>query len=242
MYNGKRILAIVPARSGSKGIKDKNIKPLNEISLIGHAGLILSECTWLDAKILSTDSPLYAEEAGRYQLAVPSLRPAELSSDTARVMDAIKHDLAVCEAHYGQTFDIILIIEPTSPNRTAEDLTACVATLTASDADSVVTVSPIDTKYHPDKLLTIKSDKLTHYSSEGKNIRNRQELKNSYFIRNGICYALTRNCVLEHGRTFTTNTLPVIIDRPVANIDSEIDLIWANFISQHTSQKEAPHG
>src|SRR3989304_2034118 len=122
MWQGKNILAVVPARSGSKGIPDKNMRHVKGISLIGHAGLCLQQLKWIDAKIISTDSSSYAKEGERYGLAAPFLRPAELSSDTATAVETIAHAIKEADAHYAKRFDIVLIVEPTSPLRQARDI------------------------------------------------------------------------------------------------------------------------
>ena len=93
MLNGKRILAVVPARSGSKGIPHKNLQPLQGISLIGWAGRTLQAVSFLDARVISTDSPAYAREGARYGLDAPFLRPRTLSTDRAAAIDVARHAL-----------------------------------------------------------------------------------------------------------------------------------------------------
>ena len=97
MLDGMNVLAIVPARSGSKGIPNKNICELSGISLIGWAGLCLSKLKWLDGKIISTDSKDYAEEGKRYGLDAPFLRPENLSTDTSNIYDTVVHAPFVLE-------------------------------------------------------------------------------------------------------------------------------------------------
>lgn len=230
MLHGKRILAVVPARSGSKGIPDKNLRQIAGISLIGHAGRTLQAAPFIDAKVISTDSPVYAEEAQQFGIDAPFLRPAELSSDQSGVIDALQHAISESERHYQISFDVLLIIEPTSPLRTPEDIERTTVHLIASGADSVVTVSPLSAQSHPNKILKISDAKLTFYTEQGRSIVNRQQLKDDLYYRNGICYALTRQCVMEQKKVITANTEAVIITRPVANIDSPLDLDWAAFL------------
>ena len=81
MFRNKRILAVVPARSGSKAVKNKNMRKIGDFSLIAHAGLCLQKLPWIDWKIISTDSSMYGEEGRRFGLEVPFIRPEELSQD-----------------------------------------------------------------------------------------------------------------------------------------------------------------
>ena len=142
MYLGKRVLAVVPARSGSKGVPDKNMKVLGGLSLIARAAECLNELDWLDAKVLSTDSNRYADEGKKYGLPAPFLRPDLLSSDTSTAIDTMVHALHESEKVFDTEFDILLIIEPTSPFRMASDIEGVFRELVENNADSVVCVSP----------------------------------------------------------------------------------------------------
>lgn len=230
MLQGKRILAVVPARSGSKGIPHKNMRRLQGVSLIGWAGKTLSQLPFLDAKVISTDSPEYAEEGRRYGLEVPFLRPDHLSTDDAGAVETVQHALVESEQHYGTTFDVILIIEPTSPLRTAEDVARATRRLVDTDADSVVAVSPLWDKAHPLKILKLENGRLRFFEEKGKDIKGRQALSGGLYWRNGVCYALTRACLMERNAIFTENTLADVITRPIVNIDEPIELQWAEFL------------
>ena len=117
-----RILAVVPARSGSKGIPDKNMQALGGNSLIARAGLTLKACPSVDRAIISTDSPRYAAEGRTHGLDAPFLRPPELSTDTAGAVETVIHAMNAAETHYGEFFGIVLIVEPTCPLRRPDDI------------------------------------------------------------------------------------------------------------------------
>lgn len=236
MLLGKKILAVVPARSGSKGIPDKNICSLAGTSLIGWAGICLSKLDWIDSKILSTDSAEYANEGVKFGLSAPFLRPKHLSTDTAGAVETITHALLEAEKYYSLHFDIVLIIEPTSPLRTAEDIENAALLLVKAKADSVVCVSELSMKAHPLKVLKVVDDKLMFYDEKGSSITARQSLEGLYW-RNGVCYALTRDCLLENKKIFTENSRPLVIKREIVNIDEPIDLEWAEFLIQRGSKK-----
>lgn len=230
MFLGKTILAVVPARSGSKGIPHKNMKKIRGRSLIGWAGRTLAAIGWIDAKVISTDSKSYAAEAKRNGLAAPFLRPAKLSTDAAGAMETMQHALFACEDYYQKRFDILLIIEPTSPLRVKKDIEQCVRQLIQTGADSSLTVSPLSTKSHPNKIFTIDHDRVAFYGKEGRRIQSRHQLSGDYYWRNGLCYALTRECLVNKKAVITDNTVPIVVQRPVSNIDDPLDLEWATFL------------
>jgi len=235
----KNILAVVPARSGSKGIRNKNIRNIRGTTLIGWAGNCLDRLSWLDSKVISTDSMDYAIEGGRYGLDAPFLRPPELSTDKAGAIETVIHALLESENHYKNSFDIILIVEPTSPLRKPEDIDAAARLLINSGADSVVTVSPLSSKFHPAKALTVENGRLGFYEEGGSLVISRQSLNKLYW-RNGVCYALTRACLLDKKQIFTDKTLPLIIDREIVNIDNPIELDWAEFLlSRNKNETES---
>lgn len=238
MYLNKSVIAIVPARSGSKGIPGKNMRKLSGLTLIGHVGTCLSRLPWLDAKVISSDCPAYIEEGGRYGLDAPFVRPAELSGDTAGAVETAVHALAEAERAYGRTYDVVLLIEPTSPLREAEDVERATELLIRSQADSVVTVSALPSKFHPRKIFGLDGGKLAFYERDGAEIAYRQALDDKYW-RNGVCYALTRDCLLNKRKIVTDRTLPLPIDREVVNIDEPVELEWADFLLRKRGKKEA---
>ena len=127
--------------------------------------------------------------------------------------------------------EAVLWVEPTSPLRRPDDLCRAVEMLRTTDAETVVAVSPVPTAFHPDKVLVYERW-LAHGSVRGRSIANRQNLEGAYFARNGVCYVVGRTA-LDHGKGFVTErSLPLVIERPVANIDTPLDLAWAEFLLQ----------
>jgi CMP-N-acetylneuraminic acid synthetase len=223
MLDGRSILAIVPARSGSKGIPGKNMRALRGVSLIGWAGRTLAQLPFIDRRIITTDARAYADEGERYGLEAPFLRPPELSTDTAGAVETIQHALTAMETQTGRRFDVVLLVEPTSPLRRPEDVEKTARALIASGADSAVTVSPLPAKFHPLKALTMTGEGLGFYLEAARDIQSRQALEPLYW-RNGVCYGLTRACVLEQGAIFGKRTVAVPIDHEVVNIDEPSEL------------------
>jgi CMP-N,N'-diacetyllegionaminic acid synthase len=235
---GKRVLAVVPARSGSKGIPNKNLALLEGVSLIGRAGLVLEQASFVDARVLSTDSAEYAREGRKFGLGCWFLRPDSLSGDAAGAVETCQHALLESEDHYQTSFDVILIVEPTSPFRNAGDLDRVARLLLESGADSAVSVSPLAAKAHPRKILSLNGGRLGFFDKSGSLVKGRQELTGDYFWRNGVCYALTRECLMTKEAIFTSNTVADVISRPVVNIDDPIELLWAEFLLGEPEGKE----
>jgi len=196
MIEGRRVLAVVPARAGSKGVTDKNIRHVRGLSLIGWAGRVLRQLEYLDARIISTDSDLYATEGIRHGLDMPFLRPPELSTDTATAVDTITHALHEMERRAGQPFDIILVVEPTSPLRLPDDITRTLMHVVRDRRDSAVAVSPLNPKWHPRKALRIVDGRVAPFVESDTAVTARQQL-DRLFWRNGVCYAVTRECLLK---------------------------------------------
>ena len=229
MINGLRVLAVVPARSGSKGVPDKNMRLLAGKSLIGHAGDCLGALDWVDRRVISTDSAAYAAEGKRFGLDAPFLRPSKLSDDRAKAIDAMQHALNACEKHWNERYDIFMLIEPTSPFRTPADIENAVHGMVDGDYLSAVTVSPTDTKAHPLKMLKVEEDRLEFYDDAAASITARQQLPPLY-VRNGACYAMRREALLEGDNVITERTFASVIDRQLVNIDEPIDFEWAEFL------------
>ena len=231
----RRVLAVVPARSGSKGIPDKNMLVVGGMSLIARAGEVLAALDFVDAKVISTDSDRYAQEGEAHGLSAPFRRPEELSRDDTPATAVLQHALAEAERVDGGTFDVILLLEPTSPTRTADDVRAAAELLVSSGADSIVTVSRVDAKFHPDKLLELSDGKLSFHTSAGASIQARQQLAGDFYFRNGCCYALRRECIVERQAIITENTLPLVVEHPVANIDTLDDVRLAEWLLSSSS-------
>ena len=229
MLLDRRILAVVPARSGSKGIADKNMRQLDGVSLIGFAGQCLQTLPWIDRKIISTDSDEYAKEAQRYELSAPFLRPSKISNDSATAVDMMIHALQACEQQDACQYDILVLVEPTSPFRQANDIEQTCRGMIDGAFDSAVCVSLADTKSHPLKMLKVKSNKLDYYEKAAADITARQQLAPIY-IRNGACYAVSRDTLLGQRSIITNNTFAYVVDREMVNIDDPVDLEWAQFL------------
>lgn len=154
-----RVLGVVGARSGSKSIPHKNIRPLLGKPLMGWIIDAAKRSPYVTRLILSTDSPEYAEIGRRFGAETPFLRPAELASDTASDMDFLRHAVSWLEEHEGWKPDVVLRLPPTSPLCTTASINACVEHL-INDPEATSARTITTAPKHPYKLWEIKGDTL----------------------------------------------------------------------------------
>ena len=195
MYKNKNILLVVLARSGSKGIKNKNIKKIQNISLIGQVGIFSKKINFFDEKIISTDSKKYGAIAKKFGLNFEFLRPKKLSGSKIGDLDVLRHALIKIQKIRKINFDIIVSLPPTSPLRKISEVKNCIRMIIDKKLDSVWTISKTDKKFHPYKALKIKKGYLNFFFPNGEKIKARQQLNETYY-RNGACYAFMKNLIL----------------------------------------------
>ncbi len=221
---GRRILVVVPARGGSKGIALKNLQPVAGRALVAHVGDLVATLPWVDRAVVSTDHLLIRETAIESGLQAPFMRPQELSGDRVGDVDVLRHALSATEADDGSRYDIVVMLQPTSPLRRAEHVTATVEKLIREGVDAVWTVSPTESKSHPLKQLRLDAHgRLDYYDPRGADIIARQQLETVYH-RNGVAYALTRSCLLDAGSLKGAAASAVVIDEPMVSIDTMADM------------------
>lgn len=236
MFEHQRVLVVVPARGGSKGIKLKNIYPLHGKPLLTYTGEVVRQLDFVDRAVVSTDHVEIAAVARACGLDAPFLRPETLAGDRIADWDVLHHALSEMERRDGVPYDIVVMLQPTSPLRKPEHVTQTVRMLVAGGYDAVWTVSPTDSKAHPLKQLVINEGRLGYYDPAGAQIIARQQLTPVYH-RNGVAYAITRQCLLEQRSIQGEQTGVVVIDEPLANIDTEFDILLAEFLMQRNECK-----
>ncbi len=225
MRNERRILAVVPARGGSKGVATKNLRPVLGVPLVVRAGQIAAELDWVDRAVCSTDHGGITRAAHDAGLETPFFRPPELSGDRVGDLEVLTHALRETEADDGTRYDVVVMLQPTSPLRRPEHVTATVDRLIADDLDAVWTVSPTDPKSHPLKQLVLDSEgRMQLFDERGADIVARQQLAPVYH-RNGAAYAITRDCLLEQGSILGERAAAVVIDEPMCSIDTVEDFL-----------------
>jgi CMP-N-acetylneuraminic acid synthetase len=229
MIKGLRILAVCPARGGSKGIPHKNLKPFLGVPLVARVGQVVREIPEIDHAVVSTDSAEIAAVARESGLDAPFYRPEELSGDQISDLQVLTHALLEMERQDDVVYDIVVMLQPTSPLRTADHVRDTLQMLIDGGWDAVWTVSETDTKGHPLKQLTVKDGQLDYYDPAGKQIIARQQLLPVYH-RNGVAYAIRRSCLLEQKSISGERTGALIIEGNMVSIDTMWDLELAEYI------------
>ena len=231
MYETKRILALIPARGGSKGIHHKNIALLAGKPLIQYTIDAARQSKYIDYILVSTDDAEIAEISKKIGAKVPFLRPKELASDTAKTIDAVLHAIETLRKA-GETFDSLVLLQPTSPLRTAEDINRAVETFYESNRQPVVSVSEVSD--HPILIRTIEKTPEGEYLKPllqtGSTVR-RQDMPPFYRV-NGSIYI---NPVEEINSTtsFNDNPIPFVMSPSHSiDIDEPLDLKIAEWITQ----------
>lgn len=244
MLGDKRVLVVVPARGGSKGIPLKNIAKLCGRTLIEHTAIVAHSLRYADAKIVSTDHRDIAEAAIFSGLQVPFTRPPELSGDLVGDLDVLTHALTEMERLDGVIYHVIVMLQPTCPLRKPEHVNRAALGLVRGGFDSVWTVSPTPLKYHPYKSLNVQPDGRLGYSFTcGPDIIARQQLDQTYY-RNGAAYAFTRECLLEQKTIMGKRAAAIVIEEPLVNIDTREDLEEAEWLMRvgQTPDHACQHG
>ena len=224
MYRDRSILVIVPARGGSKGVPLKNIRPLCGRPLIAWVGKCLETLELVDRAVVSTDHEEIAAEAEAAGMDAPFRRPSALSGDRIGDLEVLVDALNQSEAIDGRTYDVVVMLQPTSPLRQPQHVRDTITRLIDGGYDAVWTVSPTDLKYHPLKQLTLEDGRLDLFDPEGRKIIARQQLRPVYH-RNGVAYAFTRECLLSQQSILGRNSSAVVIDEPMVSIDTVEDFV-----------------
>jgi CMP-N-acetylneuraminic acid synthetase len=222
-----RVLGLVTARGGSKGIPGKNLVLLGGRPLITYTLTAALDANCLSAVIVSTDSPEIADVARAAGARVPFLRPAALSGDAAGQIDVVLHALAELERS-GESYDAVALLQPTSPLRRAADIDAAVSLLEASGADSVISLAPAGS-HHPCYGYRLEDGWAQPIFPVSPGTR-RQDLPDLY-LRNGAVYVTRRNVLLENHDLYGRRTAGYVMpaERSV-NIDTPHDLAFAEFL------------
>jgi CMP-N-acetylneuraminic acid synthetase len=200
VIKGQSVIGIIPARGGSKGLPGKNILPMNGKPLLEWSIIAAQGSQYLDDIVVSTDDTSIAHVAEQCGLSVPILRPAELATDTASTLDTVLHTLAFYRTHLGKTFDIVCLLEPTSPLREATDIDTMLESLIENHEhyDGIVSIGEIQA--HPSIVKKIESGKLVPYFPEPEKATRRQDLSEAFFPF-GVAYIVKTHTLLTE-KTF----------------------------------------
>jgi len=226
-----KILGIIPARGGSKGVKLKNIRQLNGKPLIYYTIKAAQDSKRMQRFVVSTDSPQIAAISRQYGAEVPFLRPDNLATDEAKPIPVLQHALNEIETIDGVTYDGVLMLQPTTPFRMASDIDQAIELMEKTDCDSVISVVEVGA-HHPARMKFIEDGRLIDppFCEDYEN-QPRQELP-QMFIRNGAIY-LTKREIILHNSIKGKDCRALIMDYKYSvNIDSEFDFDLAEWFKE----------
>ncbi len=220
-----RVLAVVTARGGSRQIPGKNLRPLAGKPLVLHTiEAALNAGSAFYRVIVSTDDPEIADISRAAGAEVPFARPAELAADTAPSLPVVQHAARFAERDDGRRLDWVMLLQPTSPMRTADDIVQAVALADKNECDSVVSVVEA-MACHPLKIKRIEDGLLRSFLPGVPEAIRRQDLEPAVFRRNGAIYLTRRDVLLDGNSLYGERIRPYVMppERSI-DIDSEFDL------------------
>jgi len=231
VIDGRTVLAVVPARGGSKGVPDKNIRMLGGKPLLAWTLEAAGQSRYIDACVVSTDSPRIAEVARQWGGNVPFMRPSELAKDDTPGIEPVIHAIQ----EMGE-YDLVVLLQPTSPFRSAEDIDRCLEAYVSSGATSVVSLVEADKPLS--WMFTLgERGAIQSVLAETEIALSRQEAS-KVFVLNGALYVSSCATVMETRSFFHTDTHGYVMpkDRSL-DIDTPLDFLWAEFLSRQMKQQ-----
>lgn len=199
MTSKMKILALIPARGGSKSVPRKNIAQIAGKPLLAYTTQEALKVETITDLIVSTDDPEIASIARSLGVMAPFMRPAELATDSAQTAPVLRHGLLEMEARLGRRYDAVMLLQPTTPLRLARHIEFAINMLVENDCDSVVSVVSVEGN-HPFRMKRLVENRLINFMDQGfEDMRPRQVLPPVY-IRNGAIYLSRRNVIADQER------------------------------------------
>ena len=227
-----RILAVIPARGGSKSVPRKNIAEIAGKPLIAYTVNEALKVGAITDLVVSTDDDEIGAVARSLGAQVPFMRPAELATDYAQSGPVLKHCLLHMENLYSAVYDLVLMLQPTTPLRRALHIEKAIEMMRHDDCESVVSVVSVKGN-HPFRMKRLIGDRLINYIEQGFEDMRPRQLLPSVYIRNGAIYLSRRDLVVKHDRIVGGNCLGFEMSPEESiNIDDILDLKLAEFLLQ----------
>lgn len=228
-------LAIIPARSGSKGLKDKNIKLLNGKPLLAYSIEVAKESALFDEIMVSTDSEEYGQVARKWGASVPFLRWEELSNDTASSWDVVK-DVLERYKELGKDFETVSLLQPTSPLRTANDIIEGYNNMREKDANIVVAVCEMD--HSPLWANTLPDNHSMEVFIRPEIIKMPRQSMSTYYRINGALYIIKVDYLMKCKDIYADKSYAKIMRKEDSiDIDEQLDFIIAEFLMSERNKK-----
>lgn len=233
MINGKSVIAIIPARGGSKGLPGKNIKVICGKPLIAWTIQKAKKARYIDVVLVTTDSPSISNVALQLGATAPFLRPPHLATDEATTMDVVRHALHYCETAEQREFDYTVLLEPTSPLREDDDIDRMLEALEAqSDTfDAIVSVGEVTE--HPSIMKRLDGSRMEPYCPELAQTTRRQDNAPAYFPF-GVAYIAKTTTLLSENTFYPRRCMSFPIRRyQNYEIDDLYDFICVENVMKH---------
>lgn len=215
-----RVLGLIPARGGSKGIAGKNLAPVCGRPLLAYTADAVHRSARLTRVIVSTDDPQIADAARSLGLEVPFLRPSALAGDDTPMLPVVQHAIEAMRAA-GFEPDAVALLQPTSPLRRGEHIDGAIELLASSGADSVVSVVEVPHQFNPVSVMRLEGEQLQPFL-DGEPISRRQD-KPQLYARNGPAVLVVRSPVVVGGSLYGADSRPFLM-RPEDSLD--VDSPW----------------
>jgi CMP-N,N'-diacetyllegionaminic acid synthase len=216
-----KIFGLIPARGGSKAIPRKNIVLLAGKPLLAYTCEAAVGSLKLDRVILSTDDPEIVQVGQKFGVEAPFLRPGNLADDETPILPVIRHALDWLEEKEDTHFDIIVLLQPTSPLRKSAHIDAAIDLMVSTGADNVVSVTAVPHNFNPVSVMRLDNDGYLQPFLDGDMILRRQD-KPVVFARNGPAVLAIRRSVIESGRLYGDRVLPLEMN-PLDSLDIDDD-------------------
>ncbi|ACA55836.1 MULTISPECIES: acylneuraminate cytidylyltransferase family protein [Clostridium] len=222
------ILAIIPARGGSKGVSKKNIKEINGNPLISYTIKEATKSKLISRVIVSTEDKEIAEISRKFGAEVPFKRPIELAQDDTSGIEPIIHCIHWMMENEKYKPDYICLLQCTSPLRTYKNIDECIEILLSNDADTIVSVC--ESEVSPYWMKRVENGILKDFLDDEPFYARRQDLPKVYRL-NGAIYIAKTEVLLKNKSWYTNKTLPYVMDKiSSVDIDDILDFKFAEFI------------
>lgn len=231
-----KYFGIIPARGGSKGIKNKNIQLIGNKPMIQYTFEAIKNSFKIDCIILSSDDEKIIDLASKFKINAPFIRPKPLAQDRTPTAKVITHALGWYKEEYHDQPENLVLLQPTSPFRTGEDIDNAIERYESSQKDSLISVCPVS--QHPSECLTISDGDELEFINIGHNLNlmRRQLYKKCYFI-DGAIYICKTSKFLENGTMFNSSSEIFILPKSHSiDVDDWFDLLIARAIKYYSER------
>lgn len=223
------MIAIIPARGGSKGIPRKNIKRLGDQPLIAYTINAAINSRLIDKVVVSTDDEEIAEITKKYGAEVPFMRPSELAGDHSKAQDVYLHAVEFMRDHYGNAIEKFVVLLPTVPFRTGEHIDSAIELFKKSKAETLISIKKMETPVTW-LLKTEERGRITNAGFDAENASGNRQENRSYYVPNGAIYILDYELLKTQGTYYSDNTVGFLMsERDSIDIDTIDDFEYAEF-------------